>query len=346
MRYFSYENNNKQVGVYNQRNKQFIPTAKLKTQASKKYFYGKDGELEEWLSTIESIVSPILLKIISNQELPTLMTTTHCDLLFFIILLDLRNPVRLNHWIKGRELFKERLISKNPDNINSSIIKTIDEMNNQDYNTIGLLISNTKGIVHYCMDLEIKVLKNMTETPFISSDYPLIKYNQFLEKRKWNYAGHNGYGTVGLQLFMPINDKYMLIIYDSNIYKVGDKKEKFVEITDIDTINQFNLLQCLNCFENLFFNQKVSNFYIEKLNEKAMKFKKANEALLKFYEVKDKDGNLNPYEEILTIESTDLKVNLNLQKIKFSSKAAGIKLDNCAVQFRSKAEEIYRYEKN
>lgn len=342
LRYFSYLNNKKQIGVYNQNNRLFIPTAKLKTQASKKYFYGKDGIIEDWLSSIESIISPLLSQMITLEKLPSLMTHSHVDLLFFLILMDLRNPIRVNQLKKSRQLIKERLIHQNSQNRESEFVKAIDKMNNHEEDVL-MIVSNAKGIVSYCMDLNIKLLKNTTDIPFITSDNPLIKYNQFLEKRNWVYGGHNGYGTIGGQMFFPLNEKYMLVLFDPNVYKVGNNKEKVVEINESDSIDQLNILQYLNCSENLFFNHRINKFYIDGLLEKSSKFKKANETYLKLFKVDDGKGGAKQNEEVIKIGTTDLKIKLNLQKIKFSSKSVGIKLDNCAVQFRPRAEEIYRY---
>jgi hypothetical protein len=342
LRYFSFMNNKKQIGIYNQRNDFFIPTAKLKTQANKKYFYGKDGIIEDWLASIESIVAPIFSKM-PSEELPKKMSTTQADMLFFLILLDLRNPIRVNQWIRGRELIKERLISKNVANGYSDIVKSMESILTQE-NAVEMVILNARGVIPYMMDLDYKLMKNVSKIPFIISDYPLVKYNQFLEKRKWNIAGHNGYSNIGLQIFLPINDAYMLVLYDPNVYKVGNRKETVVEIDDEDSINQLNLLQYLNCSETIFFNHKISKFYIEKLKNKAKNYQKANITFSKFYQVKDESGNIKENEEVISIGSTDLKINLNLQKINFHSKSIAIKLDNKAAQMRPKAEQFYIYE--
>jgi hypothetical protein len=209
---------------------------------------------------------------------------------------------------------------------------------------VKMIISNTKGIVPYCMDLEYKLLKNISKVPFITSDYPLIKYNQFLEKRKWNYGGHNGYGTVGAQMFLPLNDTYSLMLFDPKVYKVGNRKEKIVAIDDTTSIDQLNILQFLNCHEHLFFNHKISKHYIERLSAKAKKFAKANKSFSEYYKIDDGNGKIKKNEEIIFIGSSDLKINLNLQKVKFNSAIHGIKLDNRAIQFRPKAEEYYNHE--
>lgn len=266
--------NKKQIGIFNQKSNYFYNQAKLKTQASKKYFYGKDGKIEDWLASIETIVAPIFHNYLAKEILPQRESEIHIRLIFFLILLDLRNPMRLNQFIKSRELLIERIVSKNPEFVNSDLVKEIRETIEKE-KSVKTVVTMANDIVPICLDLEYKLLKNMTKNPFIISDYPLVKYNQFLEMRKWNNSGHNGYGTIGLQIYLPINSQYTLILFDSNVYKVGNKKEKIVEIDEEKSIDQLNLLQCLNCDNNLFFNEKASKFYIEKLHERALKIPKS-----------------------------------------------------------------------
>jgi len=268
-------------------------------------------------------------------------------LLLFLILMDVRNPNKVNQFLKGQQLIKDRFISLNPKNQELEIVRAIEEIKNNDDETIKMLVLNAIGIIPYCMDLKIKLIKNTSGLPFITSDNPLIKYNQFLETRNWNFGAHNGYGTIGAQMFLPLNEKYMLILFDPDIYKVGNKKEKTVEINDINSISQLNILQYLNCTETLFFNHKTNKINIENLIKKTYKYKKANETYIKPFKVVDEFGGIKENQEVLKIGSTDLKIKLSLQKFKYNSKASGVKLDNCPAQFRPKAEEVYNYyEKN
>src|SRR5690606_34162468 len=119
-------------------------------------------------------------KMLTEKKLPGFKSSEQVDLLFFIILLDLRNPVRINQSVRGIELIKERFLAKNSKNKNSGILTAFDKFDAHQEN-VKRVISHAERIVCYCMDLGYKLLKNTTEIPFITSDYPLIKYNQFLE---------------------------------------------------------------------------------------------------------------------------------------------------------------------
>src|SRR5690606_17127565 len=117
-------------------------------------------------------------------------------------------------------------------------------------------------------DLNYKLLINKTEVSFISSDFPVVKYNQFLEKKKWNH-GKTGYGNTGLQIFIPLNSKIILMLYDSTVYKVGFKKQPNLDISNKKDIDQLNILQILNSYSTLFFDEKITNHYITSLIEKS-----------------------------------------------------------------------------
>ena len=67
---FSFENNNKQVGLFNVNNQKFIQRAKLKTQGSKNFFYGSDGFIEDSLALIENTIAKTIKRIILSGKLP------------------------------------------------------------------------------------------------------------------------------------------------------------------------------------------------------------------------------------------------------------------------------------
>src|SRR5690606_39130447 len=162
---------------------------------------------------------------------------------------------------------------------------------------------------------------------------PLAMYNQFLEKRKWNIVSQRGYGSKGLQMFLPLNDTYMLIVFDSEIYKVGNNKESVVEINNIDSINQLNLLQFLNSTDTVNFNNRATEHYNKTMLEKSSHFKNANQAFVNVHKIDDGKGGIEPLEEAIEVGVSDMKINLSIQKIKFSSKAVAVKLDNRLAQY-------------
>ena len=70
LRNFSYYNNEKQIGLYNIFNSFFIHQAKLKTQGSKNFYYGKDGIIENFLSEHEGRFAKIVKETAQECNLP------------------------------------------------------------------------------------------------------------------------------------------------------------------------------------------------------------------------------------------------------------------------------------
>lgn len=344
-RYFSFNNNGKTIGVFNVNNNIFKPSAPIRTQLYGDYLYGKSGDLESWLSELETKSAPIFRAMWKNEQLPKYESITQVEMLHFLIVLDLRNPIRFNLLKDFEKLIKNTKSSITGNNVPTDLVTVFKELQSERGKIKSLI--NAVKIVPNVIDLKYKLLKNVTEKPFIISDNPLAIYNQFLEKRKWNLVSQRGYGSIGLQMFLPLNDQYMLLVYDADIYKVGNKRETVVELNDIESINQLNILQFLNSTNTINFNHRASEHYIKTLHEKSLRYKKANEAFVNVYRIDDEKGGVKPFEEAIEIGVTDMKINLVVQKINFLSKSAGVKLDNSLAQLRKgvKINDINVYKK-
>ena len=163
-----------------------------------------------------------------------------------------------------------------------------------------------------------------------------------MEKRKWKYGSHNGFGSLGAQWIIPLNAEYLLFFYDENIYKVGNRREKIVEISETKSIDQLNILQYLNSTNNIFFNHSTQKEYVEFIANLSTKYQKPNECYKEVY-IPEKTDKEN--EELIFLGITDLKINLSLQKVNMHSKSQRLKLDDKIVQLRPKVIEVREYER-
>ena len=98
----------------------------------------------------------------------------------------------------------------------------------------------------------MKVLVNRTDVEFITSDNPVVIYNQCFEGADASNGGNGGLANTGLQIFLPLSAGHLLVFYDKKVYKIGRKKSGYCEVSTKDDIRQFNDLQYLNCVENLY----------------------------------------------------------------------------------------------
>ena len=87
----------------------------------------------------------------------------------------------------------------------------------------------------------LKIIINTTPRPFITCDDTLLTYNKLLERLEY----HNyGLGSNGLILLLPISPTHALVLYDSNTYKLGTRKEFYVTVSNKKDIEEICLLKC------------------------------------------------------------------------------------------------------
>lgn len=342
LRNFSFEVNQKEIGVFNITNQIFIQRAKLKTQGSKKFFYGEDGKIEDSLSIIEGKLAATIKNIIQSEELPQKLSSEHFELMTFLTLTDFRNPVRIQSMTGMFDTMKMRLNELDP---NFDTSKVLPEHTHEE--TVKQSLSFTRKIIEIIADLDYKLLINNTTTPFLTSDFPIIKYNQFLEQRKWPNS-KSGYGVTGLQIFVPITSKYVILFFDSDIYKVGFKKRQTLELNNSKEIDEINVLNFINCFDTIFFNHEVNEHYVKALFTKSKKFKRANVSQAELSYLIENHNDYNPmknngYKNLMIMRSTDCETKLNISGIKMHSKGKVNKLHSSMAQLRPHAEKIRKY---
>lgn len=339
LRKFSVENNEKQIGVFHLDNEIFIQRGKLKCQGSKNFFYGHDGVIEDHLSGIEGHLAMTLKNIIADKIVPQKLSNEHINLLLFVVLTDLRNTVGISLMREAFEQVRNHIKELDP---NADPDKFVPNMTHEE--AVQISLGNIMDVLPQIMDLEYKILYNITKKPFVTSDFPIVKYNQYLELKNW-IGTKSGYGLNGLQIFIPITSELILIFYDSAIYKVGDKKQKIVKIINEREVESLNVLQFVNCLGTIYFNEKASENYIRHLHLLAKKFKRANSAKSSLsYLHKDgvdtdaliKAGKPN----LIVMGSTDVETKLNLSVVKTHSKGQVKKLNPTMAQLRKHSQKL------
>jgi hypothetical protein len=175
---FSYRNNQSQIGVFNTKTNLFVQTAKLKTQAYRSFFYGKDGFIETQLGIIEGISAELIREISSNHYVPKLGSSDHQTILLHTVTSLMRTPTMTN---SINETFSEmnNLVKGNAKEWNAKF-EPIDSFDGE---ALKMALNGIKIGVDHCKDLCVKLIINRTKKPFITSDNPVVKYNSFMEKR-------------------------------------------------------------------------------------------------------------------------------------------------------------------
>lgn len=89
---FSLSGLGRELSLYNLSRRLFVQRASLSDQAAKKFYYGKDGELEDSISISEGIFAQVFKDILSTETLPPHQSAKHRQLLHFAVMTESRNP--------------------------------------------------------------------------------------------------------------------------------------------------------------------------------------------------------------------------------------------------------------
>lgn len=151
-------------------------------------------------------------------------------------------------------------------------------------------------------DLKLSLIKNTSDVEFLTSDYPVIRYNLWSIIRKL-YSGW-GMCNVGLMFFLPISPKFALIAYDPVIYKIKNLQNNVVSINNKSAINEINSLMLLNSNENLFFSPNIPLHYIKRLISHMGDYMKPHDPITVF-------GSGDHYYVLDTVRKISYKANLS-----------------------------------
>jgi len=323
---FSVNGQGKVISTYNLNSKKFVPLASLKTQAYKNYFYGENGRMEHNLSILEANSGTVIKNILQNNTLPGLKSHDHITLLAFTV------------FLKSRTLYSaeehQEMVEKLIKTIYSKDSRLKNHLNNFRIIVNGptrLALRSVAQCLPIALDLYYKLLINQTNISFITSDNPVIYYNQFMELKK-AFASGTGLACKGLEIFLPLSPRHYIIFFDRDVYKIGLKKDIYVMISDQKDVISLNELQCMSAYENLYFNQDISQYEIIKLIHKAERYRRKTKA--------DVDEYIGPTDEegthfLIRTHRAEIKCRLNLGFIKILKKAKHYELGNRVLHVRS-----------
>lgn len=250
----------------------FTTKAQIKHEASSNFLYGTDGKMEKALSNLEGIFAKSIKRVIDGYY-PKQNDETVGDLIAFIVSTDLRNIKYVDVY---KEMISEYVNESAPDKL-EDLNKLYSEINSA-HASAGML-RYLNEVRNNCTDLNVKIIKNKTTRPFITSDFPIIKYNQLLEQNT-SMTGITGYGMLGLQIFVPLSSLIGIILYDGTMYNIGGKSI-VVEAVSKNDIDNLNILQAVNCCEKIYGDKSFHEDYAIRLKGLANEFPKPHKLIPK-----------------------------------------------------------------
>jgi hypothetical protein len=196
-------------------------------------------------------------------------------------------------------------------------------------------------------DLAFKVLCNRTAAPFVISDHPAVRYNQFLETRKPS-GSNTGIAILGLQFFLPIGPRHVIVLFDSEVYKVGGRRldSYRVEIEDEREVRALNVLQAANAGEWLYSGDGVNEHEARRLARKGAAIRPSERTRFEVFQPAASDRS-NPG-ELQRWFRPDIRAGLSLSCIRLTPYTEQYDLGDRVINYRDpglvKLHERYREE--
>lgn len=294
----NFSRSGKSIDLFNIDSQRQIKNAPIKGQCCRDYFYGKIPENEKSLSAVEGEIAKLFRLINEQVRLPHHFTAGHFLLCFYIATQAGRTQYAadaLNAFTDGmmREILKH----------DSSITQEMLAQVRFGYDDPAL-ISIRQGALHFplIMDLECRVLLAPRGTEFITSDNPVVKYNQFM---MWRTDGSNtGIASKGLQIFFPIWPFLTLVMYDRDVYHFGSAKSDLVHMASAIDVRELNMLQVASATKNVYTFTSAANIF--KVTQDAAKYRRKKKVVVRTFPQASEGGRES---ELIATSHEDIRTN-------------------------------------
>lgn len=301
---FSVMEEGKCIGLYNISDGRFVANASVKNSACEDYLYGVDDVVEAELGKLESTIGAFFNYWTTEKMLiPPQPDSNALKLLKRFILYQFFRTPKAGKWIEDstKEAFEVYLLV-----IPDEERKKFDGLDivSQDP-VLEALIRSTEfeDLMDY---LDCRFLVNLSDLLFITSDAPVVLYNQFMEKQDL-YIGSTGLAIKGLQIFYPIHPRLMIVFYDPITYSTD--AANCMKTESIEEVHQLNILQFINCKNQLFFDDRISKEYIKVLKEEYHGARNLSGKARKMIRISE-----NKYQYFTAV--SDVPINLNIACLK------------------------------
>ncbi len=302
----------KSINIWNIKQEKKILAANLRNQCYRNYFYGKNSVVEKALSTVEANAAQVLRSIEAMPVPPSPGSAEHQFLVLYILMQY------------GRTQHIADELDEMTDKLGKHLVKDTIALEGIDPNSLSIGLEepalSALSIATMCypilFDLECKILVNRTTADFVTSDNPVVFYNQLMSFRK--DGSNTGFAAKGLKIFMPIDPQLTILLYDSHVYKVGDEKKKTVYINRIRDIEQLNILQICAASHNIYFRNDLQD--LAGLHKKGVSFRNEAKSDVQVFQVDHStEGEAR---ELIRSSKVDIRTGLSPKflSIRFSAR--------------------------
>lgn len=296
-----FSSDEKCINLYNFKLAKAINSANLKHQCYRDYMYGKDGEHEHHLSQLEGTFAELLRYILATNSLPSPLSPNHESLCIFVLLQYARTAYSADAFDEMADGMWKEVLSKDP----TFKKEHLDMVRIVHTDPANFAVRMNLKLYHLILDLDYKLLIAAPHSEFVTSDNPVVMYNQLLEFER--FGSSTGLASKGLQIFFPLSPQHLLYFYDPAVYVCAPKRESVCKIPTKTDMLQLNGLQVAASLENIYYAGPDANVFLSV--ETAFRFRRKTKArIIKGPEQKTKKGS----SQLLGMSREDVRTNLSL----------------------------------
>jgi Protein of unknown function (DUF4238) len=284
LRNFSLHGLDGRISVYRISEGKHLAKTSIRDQAHENNFYGKP-HIESSFAGLEGEAARIIGTAIREEVVPPPKSSDHDALLTFTLAQAFRTRAAADETNAMADRLAKRMMKDVP-----GLKEHLDRFKVTIEDAPLEALGNALIHIDLVRDLRYKLLCNRTAVPFISSDDPAVLYNQFLEPRK-KIGSNTGLAVKGLQIFLPIGPKHLVMFFDTDVYTVGGRRlaSQRVEVTAEQDVRALNLLQAVNASESVYFNDEITLRDVEGLARRAARYRPDAKASLLEYQPASSD---------------------------------------------------------
>lgn len=314
LRGFACGRSRRQIGLYHLPSDRYVAVAPLRTQAYENDFYG-DVEIEDYLSRLEGRASTIITNIVERELLPERLSKDHHALVTFVLFQRFRTTHAASALEELADKGVKNIISHDPE-----VKDHLDKFRIRLKNPASLCMSRAAESNHMMWDLRYKVFRNRTSQPFITSDNPVVFYNQFMEHRNPSVS-NTGIACKGLQVFLPLDPRHHIVFYDAAVYQVGGRRldPVFVDLSLEEDVFSLNVLQAVNANEHVYFTESLKPSVVRDIVARCRRFRRPHKVRVREFEAgADESGRRRSF---LVAEMAEVRAALKLHPVRILAAA-------------------------
>lgn len=259
---------NGSIGLYNFDRKEFTDEAAIRRTGGRDFLYGKDSSLEDWFQNLEGIWATIIRNIMIHEKYP-MDSTEYTYLLIFVYLSSVRTAETADEFRKAKleegKNVARMLAAQERINITDDFIENLDVQINRPNLPY---IQGIREMIPIISDLCPLIIVNESKLGFITSDIPVVKYNQWFLER--GYKHPYGFGHMGCQCFVPLSTKVCFCLYDDIVYKNQFGSKGRIRLYREKEIEELNKLFLQNSYEEIYYRKNERDWLEKNVAKKVM----------------------------------------------------------------------------